>query len=106
MAARRARLPEVDLEFLGRQVTLVLKSQRQTNTRLTAIEADMSALQDDMAAVKTALAETATRDLILRVLRSFEGQVEVAELRTQLLRETLEARIKAAETRLNTLERA
>lgn len=90
-------MPEVDLEFLGRQVALVLEGQRQTNARLTAIEADM-------AAVKAALAETATRDLILRVLRSFEGQVEVAELRTQLLRETPEARIKAAETRLDALE--
>ena len=90
MAARRARLPEVDLEFLGRQVALVLENQRQTNTRLTVIEADLDS-------VKTALAETATRDLILRVLRSFEGQVEIAELRTQLLRETLEARLDALE---------
>ncbi|MFZ1426130.1 MAG: hypothetical protein WAS21_05105 [Geminicoccaceae bacterium] len=98
-------MPEVDLEFLGRQVALVLESQRQTNTRLAAIEANMSALQDDMAAVKAALAETATRDLILRVLRSFEGQVELAELRTQLLRETLEAPIKATETRLDALEK-
>ncbi len=106
MAARRARLPEVDLEFLGRQVALVLENQRQTNTRLTAIEAVMSALEDDMATVKGALAETATRDLILRVLRSFEGQVEIAELRTQLLRETLEARLRTAEARLDVLEKA
>lgn len=91
-------MAEIDLEFLGRQVALVLEGQRQTNSRLAAIEADM-------AAVKGALAETATRDLILRVLRSFEGQVEIAELRTQLLRETLEARIKATETRLDALEK-
>ena len=98
-------MPEVDLEFLGRQVALVLDGQRQTNTRLTAIEADIGTLKSDMATVKAALAETATRELILRVLRSFEGQVEIAELRTQLLRETLEARIKAAETRLDALEK-
>lgn len=90
-AAWRARLSEVDLEFLGRQVALVLENQRQMSARLTAIE--------------ERLAETATRDLILRVLRSFEGQVEIAELRTQLLRETLEARIKATETRLDALEK-
>ena len=60
----------------------ILEGQRQTNTRLAAIEADM-------AAVKAALAETASRDLLLRVLRSFEGQVELADVRTQLLRETL-----------------
>ena len=92
MAARRARLPEVDLEFLGRQIALVLEGQRE--------------LKADMATVKTALAESATRDLILRVLRSFEGQVEIAELRTQLLRETLEARLRTAEARLDVLEKA
>ena len=92
-------MPEVDLEFLGRQVALVLENQRQTNTRLTVIEADLDS-------VKAALAETATRDLILRVLRSFEGQVEIAELRTQLLRETLEARLRTAEARLDVLEKA
>ena len=58
-----------------------------------------------LTAIEGRLAETATRDLLLRVPRSFEGQVEIAELRTQLLRETLEARIKAAETRLDALER-
>ena len=57
-------------------------------------------------AIKSALAETATRDLMLRVLRSFEGQVEVAGIRTELLRETLESRIKAAEARLEALEKA
>ena len=77
----------------------ILEGQRQTNTRLAAIEADM-------AAVKTALAETATRDLMLRMLRSFEGQVEIAGIRTEILRETLEARIRAAETRLDALEKA
>ena len=92
-------MAEIDLEFLGRQLALVLESQRQTSTRLTAIEADM-------VAVKAALAETATRDLILRVLRSFEGQVETAELRIQLLRETLEARIRTTEARLDALEKA
>ncbi len=93
MAARRARLPEVDLEFLGRQVALVLESQRETESR-------------PWPSVKATLAETATRDLILRVLRSFEGQVEIAELRTQLLRETLEARLRTAEARLDVLEKA
>jgi hypothetical protein len=47
---------------------------------------------------------TASRDLIIRVLRSLEDQVEVAELRTQLLRETLEARIRATESRLAALD--
>lgn len=84
-------MPEVDLEFLGRQVALLLEGQRE--------------IKADMATVKTALAEIATRDLLLRVLRSFEGQVELADIRTQLLRETLEARIRAAETRLDALER-
>ena len=59
-----------------------------------------------MGAVKAALAETATRDLMLRMLRSFEGQVEIAGIRTEILRETLEARIRAAETRLDALEKA
>jgi hypothetical protein len=85
-------LPEVDLEFLGRQLALILEGQRQMSARLTAIEGR--------------LAETATRDLMLHMLRSFEGQVETAGLRTELLRETLEARIKAAETRLDALEKA
>ncbi|MFO1048385.1 MAG: hypothetical protein U1E52_10865 [Geminicoccaceae bacterium] len=84
-------MPEVNLEFLGRQIALVLEAQRE--------------LKADMATVKATLAETATRELILRVLRSFEGQVELADIRTQLLRETLEARLKAAETRLDALER-
>ena len=51
----------------------------------------MGTLKTDMGEVKAALAETATRDLMLRVLRSFEGQVEVAGIRTELLRETLES---------------
>lgn len=84
-------MAEIDLEFLGRQMALLLDSQREIKARLATIE--------------DRLAETATRDLILRVLRSFEGQVEIAELRTQLLRETLEARIKATETRLDALEK-
>jgi hypothetical protein len=92
-------LPELDLEFLGRQVALLLEGQRE-------LKADIGTLKADMGAVKATLAETATRDLLLRVLRSFEGQVEVAEIRTQLLRETLEARIKATETRLDALEKA
>ena len=92
-------MPEVDLEFLGRQVALVLEGQRE-------IKADIGTLKADMAAVKAALAETATRDLMLRMLRSFEGQVEVAGIRTELLRETLEARIKATEARLDALEKA
>jgi hypothetical protein len=41
---------------------------------------------------------------MLRMLRSFEGQVEVAGIRTQLLRETLAARIKATEARIDALE--
>jgi hypothetical protein len=68
-------LPEADLEFLGRQLALVLEGQRQTNTRLAAIESDM-------VAVKATLAETTTRDLMLRMLRSIEGQIEVAGTRT------------------------
>ena len=91
-------MPEVHLEFLGRQIALILEGQRE-------MKADIGTLKADMATVKAALAETATRELILRVLRSFEGQVEIAELRTQILRETLEARIKAAETRLDALGR-
>ena len=43
---------------------------------------------------------------MLRVLRSFEGQVEVAGIRTELLRETLESRIKVAEARIEALEKA
>lgn len=85
-------MAEIDLELLGRQMALLLDGQREIKARLATIE--------------DRLAETATRDLILRVLRSFEGQVEIAELRTRLLRETLEARIKAAETQLEALERA
>lgn len=37
---------------------------------------------------------------MLRMLRSFEGQVEIAGIRTELLRETLESRIKATEARI------
>lgn len=82
----------MDLAFLGRQIVAVLDGKREMKARLAAIE--------------DKLAEAVTRDLLLRVLRSFEGQVEVAEIRTQLLRETLEARIKAAESRLAALEAA
>ena len=85
-------MAEIDLEFLGRQVASVLDGQREIKARLTAIE--------------ERLAETATRDLMLRVLRSFEGQVEVAGIRTELLRETLESRIKVAEARIEALEKA
>ena len=99
-------MAEIDREFPGRQVALMLEGQHQTNTRLAAIEADVGTLKTDMGEVKAALVETATRDLMLRILRSFEGQVEVAGIRTELLRETLEARIKATEARLDTLEKA
>jgi hypothetical protein len=64
-------LAEVNLEFLGRQLAAVLDGQRE-------MKADIGALKADMAEDKAALAETATRELMLRVLRSFEGQVEVA----------------------------
>ena len=84
-------MSDVNLEFLSRQLASILEGQRQMSARLTEIEARLPA--------------TATRDLLLRVLRSFEGQAETANLRIQLLRETLEARIKAAETRLDALER-
>ena len=84
-------MAEIDLEFLGRQVASVLDGQREIKARLAAIE--------------ERLAETATRDLMLRVLRSFEGQVEVAGIRTELLRETLESRIKVAEARIEALEK-
>jgi hypothetical protein len=81
---------EIDLEFLGRQVALLLDGQREIKARLAAIE--------------ERLAETATRELMLRMLRSFEGQVEIAGIRTELLRETLESRIKATEARIAALE--
>ena len=83
-------MAEVDLEFLGRQVALLIGGQRE--------------IRADLGEIKSRLAETATRDLMLRMLRSFEGQVEVAGIRTELLRETLESRIKAAEARLAALE--
>ena len=92
-------MAKVDLEFLGRQIALLIEGQREIKARLAAIETDMGV-------VKSALAETATRDLMLRVLRSFEGQVEVAGIRTELLRETLESRIKVAEARIEALEKA
>jgi hypothetical protein len=90
-------LAEVDLEFLGRQIGVLIEGQREIRSRLDGVDGRLAAIEDK-------LAETATRELMLRVLRSFEGQVEVAELRTQILRETLEARIKATEARLDTLE--
>jgi hypothetical protein len=40
------------------------------------------------------------------VLQSFEGQVELAEIRTKLLQETLTARLAAAERRIGALEGA
>ena len=98
-------MAEIDLEFLGRQIGLLIEGHREIKAHLAAIEADVGTLKTDMGAVKSALAETATRDLMLRVLRSFEGQVEVAEIRTQLLRETLESRIKVAEARIEALEK-
>ena len=98
-------MPEVHLEFLGRQIALVLEGQREIKADIGTLKGDVGTLQADMAAVKAALAETASRDLLLRVLRSFEGQVELADVRTQLLRETLEARLRAAETRQGALER-
>ncbi|MFZ1426133.1 MAG: hypothetical protein WAS21_05120 [Geminicoccaceae bacterium] len=85
-------MAEIDLEFLGRQAALLLDGQREIKARLAAIE--------------ERLAETATRDLMLRMLRSFEGQVEIAGIRTELLRETLESRIKATEARIAALEKA
>jgi hypothetical protein len=90
-------MPNVDLEFLGRQIAVLIEGQREIRDRLAAIE-------DRLAVIDDRLAETATRDLMLRVLRSFEGQVEVVGLRTELLRETLESRVKAVESRLEALE--
>ena len=83
-------MAEIDLEFLSRQAALLLDGQREIKDRLTTIE--------------DRLAETATRDLMLRMLRSFEGQVEIAGIRTELLREALESRIKATEARIAALE--
>jgi hypothetical protein len=89
----------VDLEFLGRQIGLLIEGQREIRDRLATIEADV-------AEIKARLAETASRDLLLRVLQSFEGQVELAEIRTKLLQETLTARLAAAERRIGALEGA
>ena len=60
-------MPEVHLEFLGRQIALILEGQRE-------MKADIGTLKADMATVKATLAETASRDLLLRGLRSFEGR--------------------------------
>jgi DNA-binding FrmR family transcriptional regulator len=92
-------LAKVDLEFLGRQIGLLIEGQREIRDRLAAIEGDV-------AGIKARLAETASRDLLLRVLQSFEGQVELAEIRTKLLQETLTARLAAAERRIGGLEGA
>jgi hypothetical protein len=89
----------VDLELLGRQIGLLIEGQREIRDRLATIEADV-------AEIKARLAETASRDLLLRVLQSFEGQVELAEIRTKLLQETLTARLAAAERRIGALEGA
>ena len=97
-------MAEVDLEFLGRQVALLLEGQREIKADLGTLKADVGTVRAEVAAVKSALAETATRDLMLRMLRSFEGQVEIAGIRTELLRETLESRIKATEARIAALE--
>ena len=74
-------MPEVNLEFLGRQIALVLEGQREMKGDLGTLKGDVGMLKADMADVKAALAETATRDVLLR---SFEGQVELADIRTQL----------------------
>lgn len=78
------------MEFPGRQIALVLNGQREIKARFTAMEEQ--------------LAQTATRDLMRRILRSFEEQVEVAGIRTGLLRETLEVRIIATEARFEVLD--
>lgn len=83
-------MAEVDLEFLGRQLALLLEGQREIRTQLVDI--------------RGRLAETVTRDLLVRVLRSFEGQVDGVEIRTQLLHEALAVRVKAAGARLDGLE--
>jgi hypothetical protein len=90
-------MPDVDLELLGRQIAVLIDGQREIRDRLGAIE-------DRLAVIDDRLAETATRDLMLRMLRSFEGQVEVVGIKTELLRETLESRVKAVESRLEALE--
>jgi len=56
----------------------MLDGQREMNTRLALIEGK--------------LAETTIRDL--RLICSFGGQVVVASIRRELLRETLASRIK------------
>jgi hypothetical protein len=76
---------EVDLEFLGRQIGLLIEGQRE-------IKAEIADIKADLAEIKAPLADTASRDLLLRVLQSFAGQVELAEIRTKLLQETLTAR--------------
>jgi adenine/guanine phosphoribosyltransferase-like PRPP-binding protein len=90
-------MPDVDLELLGRQIAVLIDGQREIRDRLGAIE-------DRLAVIDDRLAETATRDLMLRMLRSFEGQVEVVGIKTELLRETLESRVKAVESRMEALE--
>jgi hypothetical protein len=85
-------LTEVDLEFLGRQLGLLIEGQRE--------------IKADLADIKARLAETASRDLLLRVLQRFAGQVELAEIRTKLLQETLTSRLAAAERRIGALEGA
>lgn len=87
----------MDLKFMGREMAVLLEGQRE-------IGADVGALKVDITAIKAALVETATGDLMLRMLRSFEGQVEVAGIWTELLRETLEACIEATEARLGAVE--
>ncbi len=90
-------MAKVDLEFLGRQLGLLIEGQRE-------IKAEIADIKADLAEIKARLAETASRDLLLRVLQSFAGQVELAEIRTKLLQETLTARLAAAERRIGALE--
>ena len=91
------RLAKVDPEFLARQIALLIEGQRE-------IKAELASIRSELGEVKGQLAELATRDLLVRVLRSFEGQVDAVEIRTQLLQESLASRVKAAESRLEALE--
>ena len=99
-------MANVDLEFLGRQIGLLIEGQREIKAELAEIRVEFADIKDDVAGIKARLAETASRDLLLRVLQSFEGQVELAEIRTKLLQETLTARLAAAERRIGVLEGA
>jgi hypothetical protein len=65
-------LVEVDLEFLGRQIGMLIEGQHGIRSHLDRVDGHLTAIEDKLAA-------TATPDLPL----GFEGQVEVAELRTR-----------------------